>query len=239
VPGLRIRVESGDLGFIALAYPGVDNDGASIWFSADGSAWEQVRELPDGYFDIDAGDEGFLVVGDTQQPGEANFEPYIVASGDGHEWVRSEDEPVGAFYAAAVEGNWTTVTWDFAETVTSWLSPDGLSWAESESIALEEVPVEPQIACREYPTGMASTGSHAVLTTSLSYPCSEGSFVINKGAFLTTDGVTWEALPFPDGTVGEAQSGSRVDGAAETDAVLVLGGQLDGQAALWSIVNED
>jgi hypothetical protein len=103
---------------------------------------------------------------------------------------------------------------------------------------METVEPDPQTICREYPSGLASTGSHVVLTTTLSGPCSEGGFIINKGAFLTADSVTWEPLPFPDGVVGEAQSGSRVDGAAEDDTVLVLAGQLDGQAALWTIVND-
>jgi hypothetical protein len=235
--GQRVQVENGELGYVALAYPGVDNVGATLWFSIDGSAWEQVRELPFGFFDLDAGDEGFVVVGDTHHADEANFEPYIVASGDGHEWVRSEDEPVGAFYAAALGGDWITVTWDFAETVTGWLSANGLDWAESGTVAVETVNADPQTICREYPTGLASTGTHVILTTTLSGPCSEGGFIINKGAFLTDDGAAWEALPFPDGTVGEAQSGSRVDGAEENDTVLVLAGQLDGQAALWTIVN--
>lgn len=235
VNGLRVSVENGEQGFVALAYPGVDNDGATLWFSTDGMAWEQVKDLPFGFFDLDAGDDGFVVVGDTHHADEANFEPYIVASGDGHEWVRSEDEPVGAFYAAALGADWITVTWDFAEAVTSWLSADGLTWAESGTIAVETVDADPQTICREYPTGLASTGSHVVLTTTLSGPCSDGGLIINEGAFLSTDGMAWEALPFPRGTVGEAQSGSRVDGAAESDAVLVLAGQLDGQAALWTI----
>ncbi|HEY7738655.1 MAG TPA: hypothetical protein VIC63_06470 [Candidatus Limnocylindria bacterium] len=234
----RVQVESGALGFIALVYPGVDNEGATLWFSTEGSAWAQVREMPFGFFDLDAGDEGFVVVGDTHQADEANFEPYIIASADGHEWIRSEDDPAGAFYAAALGGDWITVTWDFAETVTSWLSANGLDWAESGTVAVETVNADAQTICREYPTGLASTGSHVILTTTLSGPCSEGGFIINKGAFLTTDSVTWEALPFPDGVVGEAQSGSRVDGAAENDRVLVLAGQLDGQAALWTIVND-
>ena len=195
--GMRVNVEVGPQGFAAVAYPGSDNDGATLWFSDDGTTWVMVKELPFGFFDLDAGDEGFVVVGDTHHPDEANFEPYIAASADGGDWVRSEDEPVGAFYAAALGGDWITVTWDFAETVTSWLSADGLDWAESGTVTVESVNADPQTICREYPTGLASTGRAVILTTTLSGPCSEGGFIVNEGAFLSTDGVDWEALPFP------------------------------------------
>jgi hypothetical protein len=117
-------------------------------------------------------------------------------------------------------------------TAPSWFSADGLSWAQSGTIPMAQVQADPQITCVEYPTGLVST-SAIFLSTSLA-GCSEGAFVVHGTVFWSSDGASWTALPFPAGQAGVAQSGARVDGAAEANDVLVLAGQLDRQAALWT-----
>jgi hypothetical protein len=223
VPGLKVNVETGAVGYIALAYAQPDNDAPTAWFSSDGAAWTQVFQLPDGVFDLDAGDQGFVILG----------EAYTVASGDGQQWVPATNVLNSAPTVAALAGDWVSVPQSCCgPTATAWFSADGLSWAQSGTIPMAQVQPDPQVTCMEYPTGLVST-SAIFLSTTLA-GCSEGAFVVHGTVFWSSDGASWTALPFPAGQVGVSQSGSRVDGAAENDDVLVLAGQLDRQAALWT-----
>jgi hypothetical protein len=197
-----------------------------VWFSSDGTTWTVTHQLSDGVFDLDAGEQGFVVVGDTQ----------IVASGEDLQWVPASNPPPGAGpNLAALGGDWVVVpNAGLGPTATSWFSANGLDWAQSGTLQLEQVEADPQTTCIEYPNGAVSTADNVFLSTSLSGPCSEGGFIVHGTVYSSSDGAAWTALPFPAGEVGVSHSGSRVDGAAETNDVLVLAGQLDRQAALWT-----
>jgi hypothetical protein len=224
VSGLQLNIEVGGVGYIALAYPSLDSTAPTLWLSSDGASFDQVNQLPDAVFDVDAGDQGFVVVSQA----------YIVASGDGLQWVPASNPPGGAASPAALGGDWITTTWVFGQPATSWFSADGLSWGQSGTITMGQVQADPQTACVEYPTGLVSTTSAVFMSTTLSGPCSEGGFIVHGTVFWSSDGAAWTALPFPAGQVGTSHSGSRVDGAMEANDVLVLAGQLDRQAALWT-----
>jgi hypothetical protein len=99
---------------------------------------------------------------------------------------------------------------------------------------MAEVEADQQTTCREYPNGAVSAADAIFVSTSLSGPCSEGAFVVHGTVLWSSDGASWTALPFPAGEVGVSHSGSRVDGAAEENEVLVLAGQQDRMAALWT-----
>jgi hypothetical protein len=227
VPGLRVNVEAGAVGYLSLAYAGLDNASPTLWFSSDGAGWTQVYQLPTGAFDVDAGTEGFVAVGDS-----------IVASGDGQAWVVAPSPPTGAFGSAALDGDWVTVTWSFSQPpgqpATSWFSADGLAWAQSGTVSMAQVPLDPQTTCHEYPTNLVSIANTVVLSTSLAGPCSEGGFVVYGTTHASTDGATWSPLPFPVGTPGMTHTGSQVFGAAANGGTLVLVGELNSQAALWT-----
>jgi hypothetical protein len=230
IPGLLVNVETGEVGYIAVAYADAQQNAPVVRYSSDGASWSQVFQLPDGAFDVDAGDEGFVVIGLT--PSGA----YIAASGDGQGWVVSASPPAGdgPSQPAALEGDWVTATWDLGQPATAWSSANGLDWGQSGTIPMAQVTPDPQFTCHEYPTELVSTASAVVLSTSLSYPCSEGGFVVYGSTHVSSDGATWNALPFPSGVVGNTHSGSQVNGAAEVNDVLVFVGELNGQAAFWT-----
>jgi hypothetical protein len=225
LPGVRGDVETGALGYIALSYADLTSSAPTVWFSADGTTWTVTHQLPDGFFDLDAGDQGFVVVGDTQ----------IVAAGGDLQWVPATNPPlVAPPNAAALGGDWVVVpAAGGGPTATSWFSGDGLNWAQSGSLPLEQVQAG-QTSCLEFPNGAVSTASAVFLSMTLSGPCSEGAFIVHGTVRWSSDGAAWASLPFPVGDVGVQNSGSRVEGAAEANDVLVLAGQLDRQAALWT-----
>jgi hypothetical protein len=229
--GAQSNVEAGEQGYLALAYPGLDNSSPSLVFSADGVAWNPVRDLPDGSFDLDAGDEGFVVVGDIRGPLDVEPVPYVVASGDGEEWVSSSDPPEGIPSVGALGSDWVLTAWDFSSAVPIWTSMNGLDWSMSGSVQLEEVVVDAQTTLGAFPAGLVSSGSTLVLATTL---YREGTFVVHGTEHISPDGITWDALPFPPSTVGVQDSGSRVEGAVDADGFLLLVGQQNGEAAFWT-----
>jgi hypothetical protein len=108
---------------------------------------------------------------------------------------------------------------------------NGLDWAMSGSVPMDEAAVDAQTTLHAFPAGLASSGSTVVLATTL---VQEGAFVIHGTEHISPDGITWDALPFPPSTLGVQDSGSRVEGAADGDGFLVLVGQQDGEAAIWT-----
>ena len=82
----------GDKGILANVWQVGATHGTELWFSADGRSWEKVRQLRDGFFGMDAGDEGFVVAG-TQGPYGQPFAPFAIASADGREWFEAAAPP--------------------------------------------------------------------------------------------------------------------------------------------------
>ena len=119
-----------------------------------------------------------------------------------------------------------------SERSATWFSPNGLEWAEHGEVVLESVPEDP-ITCVEFPNGLTSAGPWMVGASDLTYPCSEGGFVVHGTQRISIDGATWEALPFPGGTVGASHSGSAISAAVVVEWRLVLVGQSNRQAAFW------
>ena len=226
-------VEHGGRGYLALVGPPDLSGPYELWFAADAQAWELVRTVEAGAR-IDAGAEGFVAAG--VDFGGADPQPFAVASADGREWFDAATPPPAPTGLAAFGGDWLVVNSTFEEEVSDraaiWFSANGLEWTEHAEVQLESVPADP-LTCVEFPSGLTSAGPWLVLASDLSYPCSEGGFVVHGTQRISIDGATWEALPFPAGTVGSSHSGSAVSAAVAVEGRLVLVGQSNRQAAFW------
>ena len=97
------------MGILANVWQVGATHGTELWFSADGRSWEKVRQLRDGFFGMDAGDEGFVVAG-TQGPYGQPFAPFAIASADGREWFEASSPPNDMVSVAAIEGDWLALS---------------------------------------------------------------------------------------------------------------------------------
>ena len=238
VPAGAVIVEHGDKGYLALVRPSVAAHESELWHSADGRTWELVRQLMDGAYATGAGDEGFVVVGSVGPPDQSTWESFGIASADGREWFESSRPPPSAIRLASLGGDWIAISYAFGlgplpSESQIWFSADGLDWAPHGDINLEQVPI-PGSICTEYPSGLNSAGGWLVMGSTLSYPCSEGGYVVYGTQQISDDGESWVPVPFESAIVGVSGSGSHVNAAADDDDSLVLVGQMNNQAAFWS-----
>src|SRR5919106_3466717 len=235
---IATNVVQGGRGYLAVVAPPDLSGGADLWFSEDAQDWELVRTAGDGsHYIIDAGAEGFVAAGVDFVDG-AN-EPFAIASADGREWFDATSPPPAPAALAALGGDWVVVSGTFEEEglrpsdrAATWFSPNGLDWTQHGEVMLDSVPAEP-LTCVEFPDRFTSAGPWMVLGSTLSYPCGEGGFVVHGTQRISIDGATWEALPFPGGSLGTSHSGSAISAAVVVDGSLVLVGQSDGLAAFW------
>jgi hypothetical protein len=206
----------------------------SVWWSADGRAWERVHDLEaEGGYSVGAGDEGFVVAGyrGTEQ------EPHTIASGDGRSWFEASTPPGVSASVVSRGGDWLAVSREVAfgigepSTAHVWSSADGLAWAQWGAFELQsrEAGGAP---CTEWPTGLYSAGPWLIASTIVSYPCSEGGTQTQGRQLISLDGVEWSALPFAPASE-EVGLGTRIGGAVEVDNRLVLVGEQDRVATFW------
>jgi hypothetical protein len=236
-PGLAYvdSTEGGARGYLALLLP-ADGPGApTLLFATDAETWESVPITMTAIPQIGAGSEGFVVLG-GEGPEGGPIEPRGIASADGREWLDAVNPPADAVGLVPLGPDWVATSWTVTDSLPdqapTWLSANGLEWAEHGSVPLATEPIEGG-ECREYPSGLTSADEWLVLATTLSYPCSEGGFVVHGTQRISTDGAAWEDLPFPSGTPGQSRSGSTVLSAAAVDGNLVLVGESNGRAAFW------
>lgn len=227
------RLAQGARGTIALA-SAVGGGSEQLWFSADGSTWEHVQDLP-GAFDLDAGDEGFVISGNR---GEHDApDPYVVASSDGREWIDASAPPDRGGQVAALGGDWFLITEPPLEgddehvDATVWGSANGLEWAQIGSMPRAVVALE-GARCFEHLAEAVGAGSWVVVNTTVSFPCSEGGFVTHGTQRITSAGTSWFDLPFPS-SLPETGGGSGVRAGAAGEHRLILVGQSDLKAAIW------
>jgi hypothetical protein len=229
-------VEHGGRGYLALVVSTGATSVSELWSSPDGRAWEQVRTLAEGSFAIAAGTEGFVVSGRLGSPAEREQEPFVIASGDGREWFESASPPTDVAGVAPLEGDWIAMSYTLGEdspaAIQTWFSANGLDWTVHGQAAVESVPIE-GASCDEHLSGLTAGGSWLVLGTTLSYPCSEGGFVVHGTQRISGDGTSWVALPFERGTPGIGGSGSAVYASASVGGRLVLVGEANHRATFW------
>ena len=238
--GARVGgVAQGNRGYLTHVATTGPDAGSELWFSTDARSWEQVHSLPSDWVEYDAGEEGFVVAGVvlSGEGADTTYDPYALASGDGREWLEATGPPPTTVGVAAVRGDWVAATYSFGgeqlpDLATSWFSANGLEWTEHGTAALNAWPIEGG-SCHEYPSGLNPAGEWLVLASTLSYPCSEGGYVVFGTQRISTDGATWEDLPLPAGTPGMTRSGSVVTSAATREGALVLVGESSGRAAFW------
>lgn len=224
-------VAQGSAGYLA-ASRGTAALGSRVWHSLDGVSWTLAIESGVDLADLEAGIEGFAGVGRDPRDGGVT----LFASADGREWFTAADPPPGVVQVAPLGSDWLAISAlsDTVPTGALWFSANGLEWREHGAIGL----TEPDVAsapgqCGEYPREMSAAGSWLVVSTELSYPCSEGGFAVHARQWISSDGSAWAQLPFEPGTPGDARSGADVTDAAELDGSLILVGEEDGRAAFW------
>jgi hypothetical protein len=236
------QVNNGERGYLARISPPGAIHGSELWFSADGRAWERVRTLLDGSVAIGAGDDGFVVVGTQgdRLSGEPPL-PFALASADGREWFESPDPPPEiTTHVAPIGGDWLAISYAFGDEsrsaeITSWFSANGLDWTPNGGFTMASVEAGVAV-CHEFPTSLSPAAGWLVVGSTIGgLACGEGGQVTHGTQRISSDGASWSALPFVPGTVGISNSGSQVYGAATDDARLVLVGQMDSLAALWTL----
>ena len=226
--GLRVsKVVQGERGYLALVH---DDHGTStddeLWFSSDGRRWELVQ-VEDGaeqsVSDVAAGDEGFVAIGTIITAGETG-DLVAFASADGREWIASAPLS-GMHYVAGVGPDWfgmsTALPVEGPEPGTGTLlfSANGLDWSDVGELRLG---VSGQ--CRESASSLSGAGEWLFMHTGLNYPCSEGAVQTAGNQYVSADGVTWEALPFP------YNSSHRI---IEVDGTLIGAGHTGNRATFW------
>lgn len=217
----------------------VDPEGPllSIWWSADGRAWERVHDLgAQVALSLGAGDDGFVVAG-TRTGSSGTEEPFAVASGDGREWFEADTPPGAAVAVAPRGGDWLAVSRDPtailgqpAEAVV-WESANGLTWAPIGGYTLG-TSERSDVVCSEIPDALLAAGEWLLSGTTLSFGCSEGGVQTRGTQVISLDGVEWVALPFGAPAV-EAGLGTRIAGALDVEGRLVLVGERDRVATFW------
>ena len=224
----------GPRGTVAIAYPLGEGTAARLWFSADGSTWEAVQDVPFA-FDLDAGDEGFVISGTR---GEDDPDAVVMASSDGREWIAASTPPDRAGQVAALGGDWFLLTQprgvhgeeEHADAIV-WHSANGLEWSQIGSMPRAIANPEGNADCREYVADALGAGSWVVVNTTLSYPCSEGAYVTHGTQRITSTGTSWFDLPFSTGA--EVRGESAVFAGVASEGRLILVGQSDLKASFW------
>lgn len=209
----------------------------SVWWSADGRAWEQVHDLgAEASFSLGAGDEGFVVAG-TRGSDSGTAAPYAIASGNGREWFEADAAPGAAVAVAPRAGDWVAISRDPTiglgqpAVAEVWSSENGLSWNRIGSFDLATTE-RSDGACSELPDRLVSAGPWLVSGTTLSFGCSEGGVETKGTQRISPDAVDWAALPF--GAPGaEAGLGTRITDAVDVGGRLVLVGERDRVATFW------
>jgi hypothetical protein len=112
---------------------------------------------------------------------------------------------------------------------------NGLDWAESGRIALRDIPLSDGFSCREFVSGLTSTGSMVVSSTTLSNPCGEGNVQSFGASSVTTDGANWMPLSFTktETAYDAASRGATVTAGPDVASGNLLVGESGYRATFW------
>jgi hypothetical protein len=233
-PSLIVGGEAGYL--VATSNPA---GGGELWHAAEAWAFERVHSLSDGtWLSVGAGPEGFVAVLIPTTEGGA---PSVIASADGVEWIDADPSPP-IHFVAGVGPDWVGVDtgpgYDGGQEETStpsWHSANGLDWAEAGTVPLRPVQIAEDTWCGEIIARLVGVGDAVVTSTTLSYPCGEGGVQRFGRSHITTDGATWELLPFTDRelTVESNSRGTTVNAGIRIGDATLLVGESDWHATFW------
>jgi hypothetical protein len=213
---------------------------SQLMHSGDGRTFVEVADEASARVarGLGGGPEGFVVIVQAYESAEA---PGAYASGNGTDWFKATTPdwnpvgvaPLGADWVVAEVGPFDDLNVDTHSR--TWLSANGLDWAESGGVPLRSVPLSDEFSCREFVSGLTSTGSMVVLSTTLSYPCGEGNVQSFGTSSVTTDGETWMPLSFTERETAydEASRGATVTAGLEVASGTVLVGESGYRATFW------
>lgn len=220
------RVADGPEAFITVRW--LDSARSEIWRSTDGRTWTAVHQIDagEGYLSVsgwEAGPEGFVVVGYRGPAGGGvdGARPFTLASSDGVTWFEAAPGATPVDLPAVVvplRGDWVASAESISDvsdaSVDIWYSANGLDWTRRGTLAVTvpEHDYEPKSAGTI--GRLVSTGDRVIASGSV-IVCCHGPWWA-AGVFGSSDGMSWEPLDFPDGTV--------VSAAAEHEGTVVLGG---------------
>ncbi len=162
--------------------------GEALWLSADGRAWEHVQDAPGQITDIDAGEEGYVVVGERASEADPTArERFTMASSDGRTWVETVDpfaEQYVEYWPTAIVGSfgpdWVATAIDRERRAQFWRSSDGVTWEHA-----SELQIPHEIGSLD--AVLVEHDGH------LLYAAAAG-FEPHPGTWMTTDVSTWEAM---------------------------------------------
>lgn len=229
--GAQVRqLERGARGHLASVTPSAGGP-TELWYSADGTTWQPTGQtFGAGPLDIGAGDEGFTVVGQALDGSQITR-----ASADGIDWIQAMTPPEAPAFVVPVGGDWIAMgglNQGGLPAGRTWFSADGLDWSEHGGVEFGQFDAG-GATCYEVPEALSAAGEWLAISTIMTYPCSEGGFVVRGVAFASVDGVDWSPLPFEPGTLGETHTGASVLDAVRVDDGIVLVGEDDGAATFW------
>ena len=209
--------------------------------SGDGRTFVEVADEASARIarGLGGGPDGFVVIAQAYESAES---PAAYASGNGTEWFKATTPdwnpvgvaPLGADWVVAEVG--PPLDGEEGDTYApTWVSENGLDWAESGRIALRDMPLSDGSSCREFVSGLTSTGSMVVSSTTLSYPCGEGNVQTFGASSVTTDGATWTPLSFTvrETAYDEASRGATVTAGLEVASGTLLVGESGYRATFW------
>lgn len=233
-------IEVGPRGWLAIGSLTDFSDGFysenQIWHSPDGRIWTKTRSAgttdpytgEEGYRDVGAGPEGFVVLGAINEVGGGDA--MMLASADGRTWqvasTPSDMTTVGAGvdHVAPIGGDWVIAgSYGAIETgftpVPVWWSSNGMDWKLSAELAHPDRP-----AGYGWSRELTSSGDRLFLSTGI------GGFAeqLEAGVWTSTDGRSWSLLPI--------DQAAHVAAAMRVDDRFILVGHIatrESDATIW------
>lgn len=181
-------IAQGPAGFV-IAGTRMDSGRNEIWHSSDGRSWRLVRELPTfetsegrDIQQVRGGLEGFVATG-VRTEGRL----YVMASGDGIEWLDAPEQPaVDGMPAvpplAPLGGDWIATGRGGVDPIEIWRSANGLDWSPMAG-------VEPAGAGLEVGADLLSAGDRLFLESSEAF--------VPGPTWTSADGRAWVLTDLP------------------------------------------
>jgi hypothetical protein len=222
---------SGPKGVALIGNRYSETDAATeVWYSADAKEWVRTYsvpitdDVPAVLVDIGAGRDGFVATG--YLGAGSSPEPFVVASGDGLNWVEAPAQPAveemgTGGQVAAMSGDWL-IAGKGEGQIPVWRSADGLAWERVATI--DTSAVESGIVSAEE---LLEVGGGVLISvvgccTTLPAPV---------GVWASPDGFVWDSAPFPTDAV--------LRGTAATSLTSIVVGNLgarEARAAMWALL---
>jgi hypothetical protein len=204
-----------------------------IWFSTDGASWIRAftvtitDELPAVFVDIGAGQDGFVATG-YLGPG-SNPKPFIVASGDGVNWVEAPSQPaieeMGTGGQVGPNGGDWVVAGQGLGQIPIWRSVNGLNWDRVATIDTSAAESGRVSAYEVLEAGQGTLVSVVGCCTIMPPPI---------GAWASSDGSNWVVADFREDAVLRGSGANTV-----TEIVVGNLAVSEARAAIWASPSSD